>query len=264
MSSIYNDTNPSFSGPTGGSSLAAFFDSRSEAESAVSRLEDAGVPVARIRLMPGYEADRKNAGVMSDDRSGFFDALADFFFPDEDRAVYAEGLRRGGFLVRSMISMTHFMRPSTIFWTTKAASTWMSGQISGRWRTDSKARPIPVLRERPRAAKPRKTSPCPRAHLMMRARWRCGIPRMEAPRCEPIPSSILAPTPAPNNRTMPIGNRRANRKADLTRARVSGATTDVMRPGRNAGPHFLSLIYSRIRPCNHPSTATAFRLTPTN
>jgi hypothetical protein len=100
MSSIYNDTNPSFSGPTGGSSLAAFFDSRSEAESAVSRLEDAGVPVARIRLMPGYEADRKNAGVMSDDRSGFFDALADFFFPDEDRAVYAEGLRRGGFLLQ--------------------------------------------------------------------------------------------------------------------------------------------------------------------
>jgi len=100
VSSIYNDTNPAFSGPTGGSSLAAFFDSRSEAESAVSRLEDAGVPVSRIRLMPGYEADGKNPGAMSDDRSGFFDALADFFFPDEDRAVYAEGLRRGGFLVQ--------------------------------------------------------------------------------------------------------------------------------------------------------------------
>lgn len=42
----------------------------------------------------------KNAGVISDDRSGFFDALADFFFPDEDRAMYAEGLRRGGFLVQ--------------------------------------------------------------------------------------------------------------------------------------------------------------------
>lgn len=100
MGSIYNDTNPAFSGPTGGSSLAAFFDNRSDAESAVSRLEDAGVPVARIRLMPGYEAGAKNTGAMSEDRSGFFDALADFFFPDEDRAVYAEGLRRGGFLVQ--------------------------------------------------------------------------------------------------------------------------------------------------------------------
>ncbi|RUL97185.1 hypothetical protein [Rhizobium chutanense] len=100
MSNIHSDTHPAFSGAAGGSSLTAFFDSRSEAESAVSRLEDAGVPVARIRLMPGYEADRKNAGAMSDDRSGFFDALADFFFPDEDRAVYAEGLRRGGFLVQ--------------------------------------------------------------------------------------------------------------------------------------------------------------------
>ncbi|MGO7334477.1 hypothetical protein [Rhizobium leguminosarum] len=100
MGTIYNDTNPAFSGPTGGSSLAAFFDNRSEAESAVSRLEDAGVPVARIRLMPGYEADGKNAGATSEDRSGFFDALADFLFPDEDRAVFAEGLRRGGFLVQ--------------------------------------------------------------------------------------------------------------------------------------------------------------------
>ncbi|EJC79329.1 hypothetical protein Rleg4DRAFT_0920 [Rhizobium leguminosarum bv. trifolii WSM2297] len=100
MSSIYNDTNPAVSGPTGGSSLTAFFDSRSEAQSAVSRLEDAGVPVARIRLMPGYEADAKTAGARSDNRSGFFEALADFFFPDEDRAVYAEGLRRGGFLVQ--------------------------------------------------------------------------------------------------------------------------------------------------------------------
>lgn len=99
MGSIYNDTNPAFSGAARGS-LAAFFDSRSQAESAVSRLEDAGVPTARIRMMPGYEASEKNTGVMSDDRSGFFDALADFFFPDEDRTVYAEGLRRGGFLVQ--------------------------------------------------------------------------------------------------------------------------------------------------------------------
>jgi len=99
MGSIYNDTTPAFSGAAHGS-VAAFFDSRSQAESAVSRLEDAGVPTARIRMMPGYEASEKNTGVMSDDRSGFFDALADFFFPDEDRAVYAEGLRRGGFLVQ--------------------------------------------------------------------------------------------------------------------------------------------------------------------
>jgi hypothetical protein len=100
VGNIYKDTNPAFSDPAGSGGLTAFFDSRAQAESAVSRLEDAGVPVARIRLMPGYEADEKSAGVMSDDRSGFFDALADFFFPDEDRAVYAEGLRRGGFLVQ--------------------------------------------------------------------------------------------------------------------------------------------------------------------
>ncbi|AUW42445.1 hypothetical protein CUJ84_Chr002079 [Rhizobium leguminosarum] len=98
----------------------------------------------------------------------------------------------------------------------------------------------------------------------MRALWQCATPRMEAPRCVPIPS----PTPAPRHRTKPIANPKAspkpNPRADLTRARVSGATTDIMGPGRNAGPYFLSLTYSRTCPCNHPSTATAFRLTPTN
>lgn len=33
------------------------------------------------------------------DVSGFWPMLEDFFLPDEDRAIYAEGLRRGGFLV---------------------------------------------------------------------------------------------------------------------------------------------------------------------
>ena len=76
--------------------LSALFDSRSEAERAIQRLNDAGI--ASARLVPGYESDTpvENRGEHHD---GFFGALADFFFPDEDRYSYAEGLSRGGYLV---------------------------------------------------------------------------------------------------------------------------------------------------------------------
>jgi len=100
MTNPYNEDTANY-GSSGSSynTLSAFFDSRTEAESAVSRLKDAGIPDKDIRFMPGYEADADPTPVANDDRSGFWAILEDFFFPDEDRATYAEGLRRGGFLV---------------------------------------------------------------------------------------------------------------------------------------------------------------------
>ncbi len=97
MNSLYNDGTPTGEARHGKGTLSAFFDSQSDAEQAVSRLKDAGIN--DVRLMPGYEADVDKAPVGGDDRPGFWVTLADWFFPDEDRAVYAEGLRRGGFLV---------------------------------------------------------------------------------------------------------------------------------------------------------------------
>ena len=35
----------------------------------------------------------------SDESKGFWESLGDFFFPSADRAMYSEGLRRGGYLV---------------------------------------------------------------------------------------------------------------------------------------------------------------------
>jgi hypothetical protein len=101
MSNLYNDSAPAVSGELAKSILTAFFDSRSEAEDAVERLKEAGV--TDVRLMPGYEADAEKARVESDDRGGFWPDLDDWLLPDEDRAVYAEGLRRGGFLVSASV-----------------------------------------------------------------------------------------------------------------------------------------------------------------
>lgn len=97
MASLYNDTTGTVTSNPSNNTLSAFFDSRSDAENAVSRLKDAGIPENAIRFMPGYEADDGVAG--NTERSGFWAGLADWFFPDEDRATYAEGLSRGGFLV---------------------------------------------------------------------------------------------------------------------------------------------------------------------
>ncbi|KQS95071.1 hypothetical protein ASG42_30175 [Rhizobium sp. Leaf391] len=96
----YNETENGYSTASGTSSaLTAFFDSRSDAESAIERLKQAGISSGTIRLVLGYEADEDSAGTAADDRKGFWESLGDFFFPDEDRLVYSEGLRRGGFLV---------------------------------------------------------------------------------------------------------------------------------------------------------------------
>ncbi|GAA3105919.1 hypothetical protein GCM10010520_58340 [Rhizobium viscosum] len=97
MSNLHNDGAPEFSGGGGSSTLTAFFDSRDDADNAIDRLKNLGI--TGVRMMPGYEADGNKAGVAGDDRGGFWSKLEDWLFPDEDRAVYAEGLRRGGFLI---------------------------------------------------------------------------------------------------------------------------------------------------------------------
>ena len=82
--------------------VTAFFDNRTDAEEAVRALHAAGVSRDRIRLVPGYERDEAegaDAPSLGEARVGFWDALRDLFLPDEDRTIYAEGLRRGGYLV---------------------------------------------------------------------------------------------------------------------------------------------------------------------
>jgi uncharacterized protein (TIGR02271 family) len=78
--------------------LTAFFRDRSDAEEATRDLIAAGIAESNVRLVPGAESDNVAATDVDAGR-GFWASLGDFFFPAEDRAVYAEGLRRGGYLV---------------------------------------------------------------------------------------------------------------------------------------------------------------------
>lgn len=77
-----------------GRTISAMFDSESDAKSAADELIATGISTDAVTLTPGH---RKNQPAT--DHAGFMDAIANFFFTDEQRAVYAEGLKRGGFLV---------------------------------------------------------------------------------------------------------------------------------------------------------------------
>jgi hypothetical protein len=78
--------------------LTAFFRDRADAEEASRELVEAGIAERNIRMVPGKEPDSVAAAEV-EKPGGFWEALGDFFFPAGDRDVYAEGLRRGGYLV---------------------------------------------------------------------------------------------------------------------------------------------------------------------
>lgn len=83
-------------------SLSAMFDTREQADRAVAALTAAGIADAVLTGgdNTGYGSIASDADLTArrQDR-GFFESLGDFFFPEEDRAAYAEGLTRGGYLV---------------------------------------------------------------------------------------------------------------------------------------------------------------------
>lgn len=88
--------------------ITAFFDSRSDASRAIDNLVVAGIPRDRITMVAGDS--ESHAPAAEREEGGFWEALANFFMPDEDRYAYAEGLRRGGYLVTVRTDTTHYDR----------------------------------------------------------------------------------------------------------------------------------------------------------
>ena len=79
--------------------ITAFFDSREEAENAVRRIEGEGLSSSKIDIVAGRDTTATTTTTAREEDRGFFEALGDFFMPDEDKHTYAEGLNRGGYLV---------------------------------------------------------------------------------------------------------------------------------------------------------------------
>lgn len=92
----YSETTSSYRASSS-NTVTAFFENRSDADAAVERLAEAGIARDGIRVVAGKESTTSTE--VASEHKGFWEKLEDFFFPDEDRAVYSEGLRRGGYLV---------------------------------------------------------------------------------------------------------------------------------------------------------------------
>src|SRR5437868_5070237 len=90
--------------------VTAFFDNKDTASEAVEELVKAGFPRATVRLIPGTGQPASSAQGKPHAEKGFWEALKDFFLPDEDRYTYAEGLRRGGYLVMVSTSDANYQR----------------------------------------------------------------------------------------------------------------------------------------------------------
>lgn len=95
--------------------VTAFFDRRADADAAVERLVGLGLSRSAVRVVAGSEQSGSATGSasvtgQSHNDMGFWEALKDLLLPDDDRATYAEGLRRGGYLVTVQTDSTYYDR----------------------------------------------------------------------------------------------------------------------------------------------------------
>jgi uncharacterized protein (TIGR02271 family) len=82
--------------------VTAMYDTSSAAESARDRLVGIGVPSADITIR-GTGASTGTTTTAGDDTRSFWEELKSLFVPDEDRHTYAEGLRRGSYLLTAQV-----------------------------------------------------------------------------------------------------------------------------------------------------------------
>src|SRR5437868_6585682 len=75
--------------------ITAFFDTREAAQNAADSLQALGVRPSHIQIAEGADP----AGAAHSAEPGFWESLKNMFLPAEDHHSYAEGLRRGGYLL---------------------------------------------------------------------------------------------------------------------------------------------------------------------
>jgi uncharacterized protein (TIGR02271 family) len=81
--------------------ITALFDTRSDAEAGRQRLLDASLDADNIKIHD--KSSIGEAGYSSHSEPGMWASIKNAFLPDEDRHIYEEGVRRGGFLLTADI-----------------------------------------------------------------------------------------------------------------------------------------------------------------
>jgi len=81
------------------STITALFDSRTDAEAAKARLQNANVDAEHVHIHDKSSSGYREQGYSTHEDRGIWDSIKNAFLPDEDRHTYEEGLRRGGVLL---------------------------------------------------------------------------------------------------------------------------------------------------------------------
>jgi uncharacterized protein (TIGR02271 family) len=79
--------------------LTALYDTRGAAETARDQLVERGVSMEAISIRGVEDGETAASSTTAAEDQGFWASLSDLFMPDEDRYTYAEGMRRGGYLL---------------------------------------------------------------------------------------------------------------------------------------------------------------------
>lgn len=78
--------------------ITALFDTRADADAGAQRLRQAGIDAGHVNVHD--QTSHKTAGAYSTSADkGLWASIKNTFVPHEDRHVYEEGIRRGGFLL---------------------------------------------------------------------------------------------------------------------------------------------------------------------
>lgn len=82
--------------------ITAMFDSRSEADTARTKLEST-TEVRDVKILDQSSEGFNSSGQSSHQDKGVWASIKDMFLPDEDRQTYEEGMRRGHFLLTASV-----------------------------------------------------------------------------------------------------------------------------------------------------------------
>ena len=80
--------------------ITAMYDTYPEATAAKAKLVALGIPEVGIRILSGSEA---GTGTVTTHEEGMWGSLKEFFMPEEDRHLHAEGLHRGGTMLTATV-----------------------------------------------------------------------------------------------------------------------------------------------------------------
>jgi uncharacterized protein (TIGR02271 family) len=85
--------------------VTAMYSTRQEAEKAAAAVrQDTAIGATNVRILP---ENGQGTTTTASDESSFLNSLRNFFMPEEDRYGYAEGMRRGSYMVAVDTDETH-------------------------------------------------------------------------------------------------------------------------------------------------------------